>query len=733
MSPDPPDIKRYSQAFLLALGKSPLIQKPEGLISVAELMSSTSEPRTNTRSAHTTDSSAAKSAPQSATRFGDKELVFGPPRMNFASAQATSRLPEDSSDTRRYSKSPDDPQTSRLPHLERRQPNPRQREPNPRVATVGTDENGPRAEKKPLGRDAERPAGPERVHSASSASRVRTEGGSWRDRSEGASAQNRPTPVKSTPSDTWPANGAANRRGGRDNNPEWMTADAEKIVFTGVTAEDEQAGSNPGDDDIQRFKAQMRRRERAEGKPPVANIFSNHVTPQSTPTPAVPSPAVQQEADSVESFFDMNFDVHRAPTNSLFENPVKDSKPSSEKSRFARFWSENTASQSQPVGSAPGFAANYMEGHGPTRPQHHNSNGSAVPDTMHRIGISDLFNSAARANGHQDGRDFPMSRGNGLPPTQGSEQKRFPPMLSEDDILSAYNKPRVSSASERRGQADPSEEDRAGINRVMEKLAVFGIQPQPNGDAPGYPPMNPHLNAGIMHPQQRDHAPYMPGPPPPHSLPPQHYQQYEKEQQQQQMPRGSVGGSGGSFVPQSLYSNNVNMGMSDDPSSQLTAMIQAASKAKQSQQFGSPNGDPNLRFKQPMPLGMMGGGGGPYHDAGMPPPQHRILEHMGLNGGPPPPGGPPFLGGPPRPHINGHPHHLPPPHFFPNGPTPPGVPFLPPPHMLPPNFQPRPPPHPGMFPGHGFAPMAPPPYPVFMNQQGVPIGMRPPPSAERPT
>ncbi|KAJ3156695.1 hypothetical protein HDU86_003919 [Geranomyces michiganensis] len=732
MSPDPPAIQRYSQTFLLALQKSPLIQRPDGLISVAELMSSTSEPRSNTRSANAADSSAAKSASQPAARFGDKELIFGPPRMNFASAQATSRNPEDSLDTRRYSKSPDDPQVLRQSHPERRQPNSRQREPNARAGVGSTDENGSRVEKKPLARDAERPANPERVHSASSSSRVRTEGGSWRDRSEGASAQNRPTPIKSAPSDTWPSHVASNRRGGRDNNPEWMTADAEKIVFTGSTAEDEQVGSNPGDDDIQRFKAQMRRRERAEGKPPVANIFSNHVTPQqSTPPPVVPSPAVQQEADSVESFFDMNFDVHRAPVNNLFENPVKDTKPASEKSRFARFWSEDTASQPQPASSAPSFADNYMPSQGPAQLQPNNANGSAVPDTMHRIGISDLFNSAARANGHQEARDFPMSRGGGLPATQGAEQKRYPTMLSEDDILSAYNKPRVSSAGERRVQADPSEEDRAGINRVMEKLAVFGIQPPPNGDAPGYPPMNPHLSAGIMHPQQRDHAPYMPGPPPPHSFPQQHYQQYEKERQQQQIPRGGTGGSGSNFVPQSLYSNNVNMGMSDDPSSQLTAMIQAASKAKQSQQFGgSPNGDPHLRFKQPMPLGMMGGGG-PYNDAGMPPPPHRMLEHMGINGGPPPPGGAPFLGGPPPPHINGHPPHLPPPHFFANGPAPPGVPFLPP-HMLPPNFQPRPPPHPGMFPGHGFAPMPPPPFPVFMNPQGVPIEMRPPPGVERP-
>ncbi|KAJ3010208.1 hypothetical protein HKX48_007526 [Thoreauomyces humboldtii] len=426
------------------------------------------------------------------------------------------------------------------------------------------------------------------------------------------------------------------------------------------------------EDDIQRFKAQMRKREGVnQPQPPTESVFSN-VNGNTARRPQ-PQQARDNDAENVDAFFDMNFDVHqRVPVNHLFEKPANESPVStkqSEKSRFARFWSE----ESDENVPAPQPEA----------------------ETMHRIGISDLFDSARiRPNGpHQpDHQPIPNGRTN-MPPPSGAQ--RLPQMMSEEDILMGYNKDRNRpSSGERPRPSNPSEQDRAGINRVMEKLAVFGInQPPPpppvsNVHLPPYSmmeatsaPQNPQQLR--MHPQY-DRPPHMAGPPP--AL-------YDKDPTAR-------------FNPQSLYRNNVNMGLNEDPSSQLTAMIQAASKAKQNQNQQFPAQDLPDRYKHSGPPDMMGGmfPNGPLLPPGVPHPHN-------LNGPPP------FMPG----HMNGH---LPPHLFPPNGPMPP---FLPP-HMLPPNPQ-HFPPHPGMFPGHPYGHM-PPPFPMFVNQQGPPVGMKSPPGTE---
>ncbi|KAI8917161.1 hypothetical protein DFJ77DRAFT_335925 [Powellomyces hirtus] len=455
MSPENPRILRYSQALLLALRKSPLIQKPEGLISVAELMSQPPE-RSNKNNHNHNDPTVPKTGSERASRFADKELVFGPPKMNFASAQSTGlRASEDSNDMHKVVKSPDEPQ-SKISVLDRTTMRPissRSRESHGRLGLNG-DDNGshtPRLEKKPVGRDGDRPEKQVERNASVGSMRVRKdEGGSWRDRSEGTGPP-RPVPVKSA--DPWSSGTTQPRRGQRDHHPEWMNADTEKISFSGPTtpADEEQPSSGVADDDIQRFKAQMRRRERVakpeSGQQPTGQVVNQTQNISLPPTPAVQSPsAKQQEAESVDSFFDMNFDVHRVPVNQIFEKPVNEKKSSAEKSRFARFWSEEPERPPTLHTSAP------------------------PPDTMHRIGISDLFTSA-RMNGPQEPYGYPAARGN--LPSQNAEQ-RYPQMMSEDDVISAYNKNRPPM-SDRSAPINPSDEDRAGINRVMEKLAVFGI------------------------------------------------------------------------------------------------------------------------------------------------------------------------------------------------------------------------------------------------------------------
>ncbi|TPX65389.1 hypothetical protein SpCBS45565_g05173 [Spizellomyces sp. 'palustris'] len=769
-------IIRYPRSLLLELQHSPLVQKPECLPNVAELMSvsqirtvnKTSDgaskgdalegkPRSHAKNGEVTadrggdvDLHSLRSKPSTSgslprtSAVGEKTIVFGPPKMNFASAQSTGNKPVDHVESKSGAKPVEDfprpPKYSVAERMASRQSNlnnTKQREngataiptsePPQRRLSVSdrSSDRGTRNSERPTtGRDSDKLArDSDRVNSSGATSKIRMgEPGSWRDRMEGPSA--RSAMGKAVLESRY---SGGTRRQGRDQQPEWMTADMEKLKLESTSSpSNEPHSSASGEDDIQRFKAQMRNRERLARLE--AGDERMNVTPAEELVPSNKAPqSMAKENDGVDSFFDMGFDFNKVDVGELFEGRKSEQAGSghkfSERSRFARFWSDESETDSQMLSVL--------------RPEHANEN-------MQRIVISDLFDAGAAGLRDQSARTRLFSQHHVEQSTSSGILPGPRHVLSEDDVISRYRaKQRVLLAEEdiitrykskqmgsgnadslapsylnenstsvrdvamdhRRVhpiRADPSEEDRAGINRVMEKLAFFGMSQTPivNEEPQGLRQKHQHMNQSAA---LRTHSSDHPSIHHTYSIPPQS-QFYEREQG----PRPQA---------QSLYRSTMNMGLPDDPTSQLTAMIQAASKAKQNHQ--SPQ-DGLRPLKQTVdPVDFLAG------DTRGPPaaPNVMFVPPFGTMGHPIRPGLGHGLQHPPvamRPSV---------PPFLPNGP----VPFIPP-HLLPPGasqFPPQPPLLPGMFPPGSVPPYGipgvPPPYPVFMNP-GVPLPpMKPPP------
>ncbi|KAI9098077.1 hypothetical protein DFS34DRAFT_97134 [Phlyctochytrium arcticum] len=538
----------YPREFLLKLQHSPLVKKPDNLPNVAELMSAARPPphtaksndsdpahskahpsgkgeaskdqyeNGSTPSTENARSARPKSGTSSLPRTGEKTLVFGPPKMNFASAQSgKNQSASDSLESPKTptGKGPDEfprpPKYSVAERMAARQPaTPKSKEPREGPSAEEglkrslSDRNGARSERPERGerperadkgemserlvRTTDRPIGgrqdrersekvergerPERTDREREGEKIERptsgytgvprsradDSGSWRARTEAARQSRATADGRASGSDSRTM--GTGRRTGRDQQPEWMSADNDKLKLdttpTGASFEASTAPSGAAvEDDIQRFKTQMRNRERmargepieaAPPRPSNARTNSNNSVQQAMNVQAQPTP--DKKSESVDAFFDMGFDFGKVDVARLFEEAREESHqsaavgpPASGKSRFARFFSEepdqtvhaDTMIDSRQFMQAP--LPNRQNG-GPQGlprqlsqaiPPQHDSLANAH---MQRIDINNLFGAAAGPSAISPaGTNYSGSSNPNQPPRHA---------LSEEDVLSRY-------------------------------------------------------------------------------------------------------------------------------------------------------------------------------------------------------------------------------------------------------------------------------------------------------
>ncbi|KAJ3187125.1 hypothetical protein HDU85_007163 [Gaertneriomyces sp. JEL0708] len=703
-------IIRYSRKQLLQLQESPLVERPDGLPDIAELLNNNGPPRNGNpkdwkndshepnKSRRRSDANIEKGedgevvgVQRAPARTTDRNIVFGPPKMSFASSRANKTDPDaDVVKESRQNETLRQPKYSVAERMASKQggfkfANSTTDEAESKAPFTHPDRERPAY--KPGPRDQQKPSAP--IATIDGRNR-KDERGSWRERTEGTAS--RPLSGKSG-NDIRPA--VYNQRRNRDSQPEWMT-DTGPLKFDGSSsATGVDVDSSAGEDDIQRFKAQMRMQEAARlGLQPAAPSSMGGRSNRTEPFQAgshQPNASENLVGDQVDAFLSGQMKLNKL--DDLFfdpklSNPVPSpgeaSMTKTTGSKFAKFW--NQASD-----AAPALAG--TEGHV-----------NEPPGPMLRIGVSELFGSVTAAgSGFQLNATKSTNVRNFMGDAFVDEQQYM--TRQGVDPAAATHPARTSSRHSNdltmrpppSAPAAPSEEDRAGITKVMEKLAFFGI-----GRGGAVP--EPHLTNRAQGGEQ-----------------PSMENLYEKRQiglpldafnrqpeQPGHAPRG-VSGESRSESP-SLYQSTMNSCLPDDPSTQLSAMIQAASKAKKnhnpihSERFMSskyPSGphetvDGEPGFQQ-NPL--IYGPGRPFipiePQFRMPLDNNGPVIRSGLNVE-----GPQFVPGRPPPFV-------PPPHVFPQLPGP--GPHFPPQHLVP-----------GMYPPPPFAVHGVPvrPFPAFMGAPG---------------
>lgn len=222
-----------------------------------------------------------------------------------------------------------------------------------------------------------------------------------------------------------------------------MTADAQKMKFeTATTSTFENAARPEGEDDIQRFKARMKRQEqlaKGQNREPSAENSQCSSLESDTQLRKPPEnilPSARKVNDDVDTFLDMTFDFSKVDVSQLFE-----SAPRSENDAGAEGKQQQGAGIPKPSDkSASRFARFWAAESGIAAPETHSTD-DQIPEseTMQRIGISDLFNGSAKSSPIM-GRSF----------IANNTQLSGPQVMSEDDVISSYRaKQRNSFAQEK--------------------------------------------------------------------------------------------------------------------------------------------------------------------------------------------------------------------------------------------------------------------------------------------